>query len=88
MKAAKAVDVNWLSYAPIKIFTEPLGQRFSGNSLFYKENGKTKKYSLPGLRGLGTCNLSLESTSCRGFKVTQVDENRQISRCELAVVCP
>src|SRR6218665_2713926 len=58
-KSAKSVDVNWLSFARMKIFTEPLGQHFSGNIL--QRTWQNKKYSIPGLRGLGTCNLSLES---------------------------
>src|SRR6218665_2514936 len=59
MKTAKSVDVNWLSFARIQNFNELLGQHFRGNILQKKR--QNKKYSLPGLRGLGPCNLSLES---------------------------
>src|SRR6218665_1568016 len=86
MKTAKSVDVNWLSFSRIYNFIELLGQHFSCNILQKKR--QNKKYSLPGLRGLGPVICYLNRTSCRGFEVTQVDEDRKISRCELAVVCP
>src|SRR6218665_199818 len=45
--------------ARVLSFTELLGQHFSGNILQKKR--QNEKYSLPGVRGLGPCNLSLES---------------------------
>src|SRR6218665_580608 len=86
MKTAKSVNVNWLSFARIKHFTEPLGQHFGGHILQHER--QNKKYSLPGLGDTAAIICHLKRTSCRGFEVTQVDEDRQISRCELAVLCP
>src|SRR6218665_552544 len=84
MKTAKSVDVNWLSFARIYNFTELLGQHFGGNILQKKR--QNKKYSLSGLRGPAPVICHSKRTSCRGFEVTQMDVDRQISRCELAVV--